>query len=91
MVEDSADDRVRRVVDSFGVAARTLVNAVQLGQMRSIDRAYAQVTTPLIFHCEDDWLFTRGGFIRELRHRASDLRRRQHGGASASPGAEPAR
>ena len=65
VVEDSADDRVRRVVDSFGVAARTLVNAVQLGQMRSIDRAYAQVTTPLIFHCEDDWLFTRGGFIRE--------------------------
>jgi hypothetical protein len=33
--------------------------------MQAIDRAYAQVGTPLIFHCEDDWLFTRGGFMRE--------------------------
>jgi Glycosyltransferase like family 2 len=65
VVEDSADEQVRKVVDSLGVPARTLVNGDRLGQMRAIDRAYAQVSTPLVFHCEDDWLFTRGGFIRE--------------------------
>ena len=65
VVEDSADERVRDVVDALGVSARTLVNGSRLGQMQSIDRAYAQVGTPLIFHCEDDWLFTRGGFVRE--------------------------
>jgi hypothetical protein len=65
VVEDSADERVREVVGGFGVPARTLVNGGRLGQMQSIDRAYAQVGTPLIFHCEDDWLFTRGGFVRE--------------------------
>ena len=65
VVEDSADENVRQVVDGFGVPARTLVNGGRLGQMQAIDRAYAQVGTPLIFHCEDDWLFTRGGFISE--------------------------
>jgi hypothetical protein len=65
VVEDSADENVRQVVDGFGVPARTLVNGGRLGQMQAIDRAYAQVGTPLIFHCEDDWLFTRGGFMRE--------------------------
>jgi hypothetical protein len=33
--------------------------------MKSIDRAYADVTTPFIFHCEDDWRFFRSGFIEE--------------------------
>src|SRR5438874_831703 len=65
VVEDSADENVRQVVDDFGVPARTLVNGGRLGQMQAIDRACAQVGTPLIFHCEDDWQFTRGGFMRE--------------------------
>src|SRR5436190_653428 len=60
VVEDSADEDVRKVVDSIGVPARALVNGGRLGQMQSIDRAYAHIRTPLIFHCEDDWLFTRG-------------------------------
>jgi hypothetical protein len=33
------------------------------GQVRNIDRAYARVRTPYIFHCEDDWEFYRSGFI----------------------------
>lgn len=65
VVEDSADERARQVVDGLGVPARTLINGDRIGQMRSIDRAYGEVRTPLLFHCEDDWLFTRGGFIGE--------------------------
>ncbi|MDG6894998.1 glycosyltransferase family 2 protein [Volucribacter amazonae] len=41
-----------------------IINPQRLGQMRSIDRAYAEVTTPYIFHCEDDWLFSQSGFIK---------------------------
>ncbi len=33
------------------------------GQVKNIDRAYARVKTPYIFHLEDDWLFYRGDFI----------------------------
>src|SRR5262245_5965530 len=63
VVEDSTDTHVHKVLDGLDLRARILVNETRLGQMRSIDRAYAEVRTPLIFHCEDDWLFTRGGFI----------------------------
>lgn len=40
-----------------------LPNGKRLGQIVSIDRAYAEVQTPWIFHCEDDWRFLRSGFI----------------------------
>jgi len=63
VVEDSTDMDVHKVLDGLGLRARIFVNETRLGQMRSIDRAYTAVRTPLIFHCEDDWLFTRGGFI----------------------------
>jgi hypothetical protein len=36
------------------------VNALRLGQMRSIDRLYASVATPYVVHLEDDWRFTAG-------------------------------
>ena len=35
------------------------------GQIASIDRAYALVRTPFVFHCEDDWEFYRTGFLME--------------------------
>lgn len=38
-------------------------NETNLGQIRSIDRAYQAVTSDYIFHCEDDWEFYRGGFM----------------------------
>jgi glycosyl transferase family 2 len=65
VVEDSAEEQVRNIVDGLRVPAQTLIRGARLGQMQAIDHAYANVKTPLIFHCEDDWLFTRGGFIRE--------------------------
>lgn len=36
-----------------------LVNGRTLGQHAAVDRAYAEVRTPLIFHGEDDWEFLR--------------------------------
>ena len=49
VVEDSAEDQVRSVVDGLGVPAQTLVRGARLGQMQAIDHAYAKVKTPLIF------------------------------------------
>lgn len=37
----------------------------RVGQIASIDRAYALVKTPYVFHCEDDWEFYRTGFMQE--------------------------
>jgi hypothetical protein len=35
------------------------------GQVRNIDRAYARVKTPYIFHAECDWEFYRSGFVEQ--------------------------
>jgi len=40
-------------------------NESNLGQMKSIDKAYEHVTSDFIFHCEDDWEFLCEGFIEE--------------------------
>jgi hypothetical protein len=65
VIEDSDDHRVEEAVKGLGVDIEVMVNGVQVGQMKSIDRAYSQITTPYIFHCEDDWEFFRSGFIAE--------------------------
>ena len=37
------------------------------GQVHGIDTTYQQVTTPYIFHCQDDWEFFKTGFIAASR------------------------
>jgi hypothetical protein len=67
IAEDSGDASVRDVLGGLPVAIEFLVNDPPVGQMASIDRAYATVKTPYVFHCEDDWRFLRGGFVEESR------------------------
>ena len=38
-------------------------NVENLGQLKSIDVAYSRVCTDYVFHMEEDWTFSRGGFI----------------------------
>jgi hypothetical protein len=42
-----------------------IYNGKNIGQIESIDVAYSHVTTPFIFHCEDDWEFYDVGFIEK--------------------------
>lgn len=42
-----------------------LHNGSSKGQIYSVDRAYEHVTTPYVFHCEDDWLFMATGYMQE--------------------------
>lgn len=67
IIEDSHNrDKLDRVLAKFpDIDFTVLNNEPQLGQMKSIDRAYAAVTSEYIFHCEDDWEFYREGFIEE--------------------------
>lgn len=69
VIEDSDDPRIAAVVADClaGVPHLFLQNEQNLGQIASIDRAYGQVDTPYIFHCEDDWVFPTSLFIQESR------------------------
>ncbi|MGE0717075.1 MAG: glycosyltransferase family 2 protein [Alphaproteobacteria bacterium] len=67
VIEDSGDEAVRDVAARFPHPIEVIVNVPRLGQIASIDKAYATVTTPYVFHCEDDWRFLRPGFIEESR------------------------
>ncbi|WP_298773769.1 glycosyltransferase [uncultured Shewanella sp.] len=65
IIEDSHNrDKLEAVLSTFPLVEFTvLYNQQQLGQMKSIDRAYNRVTSEYIFHCEDDWEFYQTGFI----------------------------
>lgn len=65
VIEDSHNrEKLEKTLSKFKGIEFTLVhNEPQLGQMKSIDKAYSLVTSEYIFHCEDDWEFYRSGFV----------------------------
>jgi len=65
LIEDSGLNAVREVAARFPFPIEVIVNRPSLGQIASIDKAYATVTTPYVFHCEDDWRFFRPGFVED--------------------------
>lgn len=70
ITEDSAnqavfDECLKLNSTTYGDKLEFIFNFDKLGQTRSIDRAYATITTPYVFHCEDDWEFYREGFIEK--------------------------
>lgn len=66
ITEDSGDEAVRDCLPAGWQAHTTfIINNPKLGQMRSVDAAYAQVKTVWVFHCEGDWDFYRPGFVED--------------------------
>lgn len=64
IVEDSGDETVfESIPDNSKEYFTVILNNPNLGQIKSIDKAYALVKTKYVFHCEDDWEFYRSGFI----------------------------
>jgi hypothetical protein len=55
--EDSADAAMIAEIAAGHPTASILSGPARIGQMRSIDRLFAEVKTPYLFHLEDDWLF----------------------------------
>ncbi|MGV3344719.1 glycosyltransferase family 2 protein [Enterobacteriaceae bacterium LUAb1] len=64
LIEDSGNEQVRNFVPEHW-HCQVIVNNPKLGQIKSIDLAYSLVDTAYIFHCEDDWLFYRHGFMED--------------------------
>lgn len=68
-IEDTEKiEQLKNVIKQFPEVykkATLLHNHPKLGQIKSIDKAYSYVTTPYIFHCEEDWEFYNKGFIEK--------------------------
>ncbi len=68
IIEDSGSDEVHTAIpDQQKENYTVIVNKQNLGQIKSIDKAYALVDTNYIFHCEEDWTFYRKGFIEDSK------------------------
>jgi glycosyltransferase involved in cell wall biosynthesis len=63
VVNDFGDEATNLIVLKHLPQARLFSHETQRGHHVSIDEMYAAVTTPYIFHCEDDWLFDPVCFI----------------------------
>lgn len=68
IIEDSDDEGIFKIADMFpDQPIRVIFNRINIGQSKSVDKAYAEVETPYIFHIEDDWEFTNPGTIAALK------------------------
>ena len=66
LVEDSLNQNVYEdIKKKWGDKLTLLFNKKKRGQIKSIVETYKLVKTPLIFHCEDDWIYTRKNFIKD--------------------------
>jgi len=65
IVAEDGNADPKQVCQRFG--AEYFCTGERVGQIRLIDAAYARVTTPFIFHLEDDWEFYRSGFMERSR------------------------
>lgn len=67
ITEDSTEGKkLEKLVSKYeNQNFKLIVNPTRLGQLKSVDKAYAEVDTEYVFHCEDDWEFLREGFIEK--------------------------
>ncbi|WP_282780629.1 glycosyltransferase family A protein [Phaeodactylibacter xiamenensis] len=66
IIEDSGKSRIyKKLLEEYGDRFKIIFNNPPLKQISSIDRAYKEVKTEYIFHCEDDWEFYRPCFIED--------------------------
>lgn len=59
LIDDSGNRSIHEQIESnsFFSNWKKLYNEVNIGQPKSVDKAYSFVDTDYIFHCEDDWIF----------------------------------
>lgn len=66
--EDSGQPGINDELQAAYPQLEIINPARRVGQILAVDSMYARVSTPYIFHCEDDWEFYRKGFIHESIH-----------------------
>ena len=66
IVEDSLDlNTHKEIKEKWGSRIKVICNNQKKGQIKSIIDVYKKIKTPYIFHCEDDWSYTRTNFIED--------------------------
>lgn len=60
----SAEENIKNIVKDLD-NVEIIINKENIGQVASIDKAYANIDTEYIFHSEDDWLFFDTNFIEK--------------------------
>lgn len=68
VTEDSPyGEKAQKLLDQYDwkCPVHLIANGERIGQLASIDKAYAANTSEYVFHCEDDWEFSRSGFIED--------------------------
>ena len=63
IIDDSGSPEMHRKIKESYSGYTLILNEKNIGLVESIDKAYSQVTTPYIWHTEDDFEYTRPGFI----------------------------
>ncbi|NPD14806.1 glycosyltransferase [Xinfangfangia sp. D13-10-4-6] len=64
-INDFGDEETNAVFREMCPHGRLIDAGRHLGHHGAVDLMYAEVKTPYIFHCEDDWGFTRTDFLED--------------------------
>jgi len=64
-INDFGDEETNEVFRALCPHGRLIDAGGHVGHHPAVDLMYAEVKTPYIFHCEDDWGFTRTDFVEE--------------------------
>jgi hypothetical protein len=76
VIDDKADSAIATMLARDYPHIEIVLNSPQLGQFKSIDKAYGLVKTKYIFHMEDDWSISAANNIQSalyLLEKTSDL------------------
>ncbi len=66
LIEDSINQDVYdHIKKKWKKKLELIFNEKKKGQIQSIVDTYSKINTPYIFHCEDDWVYTRKNFIED--------------------------
>jgi len=65
IIEDSGKPEVHEALKALYPDYHLILNEENIGLIRSVDKAYAQVTTPYVFHTEDDYEYVKPGFVED--------------------------
>lgn len=65
IIDDSGNKAVHRELQATYPDYTLILNPKNIGLVKSIDKAYERVSTPYIFHAEEDWEFVKSGFMEK--------------------------
>jgi hypothetical protein len=65
IVNDSGDEEIHNKLRSFYPDYTLILHPKNVGLIKSIDIGYSHIKTDYFFHCEDDWMVTRPGFLEQ--------------------------